>query len=271
MKFLKIFSAIVANVIVILTACENESADGERAIIVPSEILIDGILFSECIPEQKSTSSNASISLKYTDNGMVKVNLKNTEFCCGTETIQIEDTIEGNQIVIDLIDEGPFTYCFCFHDVDFELGKFILEGRYQLLYIESMNSYSRDTFNIEFNYNSSLDTTVTMETKANSEFEPFNHEETILGGCNQETNKAEILGVYSDTIIFNAYSNSLDIFIGINYDCCYDFVTSSTFNEDTLLMQLNATSDMPCDCICFYTFDYIYSNFIRSIFSIKYL
>ncbi|MCG8411765.1 MAG: hypothetical protein MI739_10830 [Bacteroidales bacterium] len=48
--------------------------------------------------------------------------MTNTEFCCGTENVSIEQNISEFLIEINVIDEGPFTYCFCPHNLEYVIG-----------------------------------------------------------------------------------------------------------------------------------------------------
>ena len=142
--------------IFLLLGCEKE----ESVKKVNFDIL--SISFSECNTGTKSTNNNApSIRLIGQVGGKLTVKMINTEFCCGTDSVSIGKTIEDNKLSIKIIDNGPFSYCFCPHDLEFNLTS--LDNKvYEMTLIESEHSYSRDTFLIQFEYSEQLDTTITI-------------------------------------------------------------------------------------------------------------
>jgi len=135
--------------------CDKEESHIDKNIILSS------ISFTNCNSGTKSTDSNIpSIRLTGQSGNKLLVKLSNTEFCCGTDSISISKIIEDYKISIEIIDNGPFTYCFCSHDLEFTIGPFDNDD-YDLKLIESEHAYSRDTFLIHFSYSPHIDTTVT--------------------------------------------------------------------------------------------------------------
>ena len=158
------------------------------------------ISFTDCKIGTKSSENNTpSIRLIGQAGGKLIVKMLNTEFCCGTDSVSIDKTIDlSDKIGIEIIDNGPFTHCFCPHDLEFTLTS--LDNKdYKLTIIESEHSYSRDTFLIQFEYSEQLDTTITnINTHSdcdqnviispteyqNAPNDPFSIAEmTIMGNC----------------------------------------------------------------------------------------
>lgn len=144
--------SMTAILIFLFLGCEKEESI--------KKVNIDTLSFTDCIISTKSTDNNApSIRLIGEADDKFTVKMMNTEFCCGTDSVSIDKTIEENKLNIEIIDNGPFSYCYCPHDFEFNLTS--LDNKvYELTLIESEHSYSRDTFLIQFDYSEQLDTTI---------------------------------------------------------------------------------------------------------------
>jgi hypothetical protein len=140
--------------IFLLFGCEKEESTQKINIDISS------ISFTDCNTDTKSTDNNApSIRLIGQANGILTVKMLNTEFCCGTDSVSIGTTIDENKLSFEIIDNGSFSYCYCPHDLEFNIIS-LGNKEYELTLIESENSYSRDTFLIQFDYSEQLDTTI---------------------------------------------------------------------------------------------------------------
>ncbi|MEN8122382.1 MAG: hypothetical protein ABFS35_18700 [Bacteroidota bacterium] len=249
---------IAVAMVLFVTGCDkNEPSINEK-------INISSISFTDCNTNTKLMDNNApSVRLIGQPGGTLLIKLVNTEFCCGTDSISLRKNFNDNKISIEIIDNGPFTYCYCPHDLEFTIDN--LENvDYELSLIESEHAYSRNTFLIHFKYSQQLDTTVTEFIPENNLLSnnPFDYIKTDLGGCNGLFKSAEISNELEiDTIIFSRQADTLKIFTGLNLTCCIDFGTESEIIGDTLIMRINTLNDDFCDCICYYTFDYFYTNF----------
>lgn len=146
---------MTAVLIIFMIGCKKEEST-KTIDIDPSSIS-----FTACNTITKLTDSiTPSVRLIGQANGSLIVKLINTEFCCETDSISMDMTIDMERIGVEIIDIGPLTYCFCPHDIEFSLTS--LENKaYELTLVESVHAYSRDTFFIEFQYSESLDTTIT--------------------------------------------------------------------------------------------------------------
>lgn len=221
------------------------------------------LFFTECNTSTKSTASDIpSIRLSGQSGDKLLVQLVNTEFCCGTDSISINCEHADQDITLGITDHGPFTWCFCPHDVEFSTGP-LNNTNYNLTFIESVNSYSRDTFFVSFSYSQQLDTTITGENSCQLCDNPINYSYTIRGGCNDIRFKSATIDnePEPDTVIFYELTDTLRIFVGLNLTCCIDFDSESSITGDTLVMRILTMNDDFCDCICYYTFDYYYSNY----------
>lgn len=147
--------SITAVLIFLFFGCKKEESAKKGNIDTSS------ISFSDCNIGTKSSENNTpSIRLIGQAGGKLIVKMINTEFCCGTGSVSIDKYIDLDEISIEIIDNGPFTYCFCPRDLEFTLNS--LDNKdYKLTLIESEHSYSRDTFLIQLEYSEQLDTVIT--------------------------------------------------------------------------------------------------------------
>lgn len=238
----------------LLISCEKNNSSPNNN----GNITFTNLSFTDCISLTKSDDTDLpSISLKYKEGDLLELTAINTEFCCGTDSISLNNNIDGSKINITVFDEEPYSNCICLHDISITIGS-LDQIEYTLTFIESENAYSRDTFEIKFMFNESLDTTI---TKGNSQNQ-LTFTEVDLGGCNDmDFKSAELFEDEPDTIKFTIDETDLNIFVGLNLTCCIEFETNSFISGDTIIMQINTLNDEVCNCMCYYTFDYSYSNY----------
>lgn len=256
MRTRQIFLAAIF--IVGLSGCDKEEP------VIDKNITVTSASFTECKTVEKSTDPGVpSVRLTGQTGDLLAVAWSNSEFCCGTDSISISSTVSGNDITVEIIDLGPFTWCYCPHDLSFSLGPLCKE-EYNLTLIESEHSYSRDTFLVSFSFSQQLDTIVTGENNSNMiSNNPVNYSKTIEGGCNDFSLKSATNADWpeSDTVIIYELTDTLKIFVGLNLTCCMEFEPESSISGDTLVMKIETVNDDYCDCICYYTFDYYFSDY----------
>ena len=251
-----------------ITRCDRVELDNDR------NIDINSISFTDCNDNTKSVDSNTpTIRLTGQPGDKLLVKLSNTEFCCGTDSVSINKKNADNKIDLEIIDNGPLTYCFCPHNLEFLLGPFNKED-YLMTLIESEHAYSRDTFHIQFHYSQQIDTVIT------SNYDPYgngqiNHWKTIPGGCNvQDTSNLKSTVAENDTVITSIINDTLDIYAGINYICCAPFITSTNIINDSITIVINDTCSFPyetcyCKCMCYYTWDFLFTDLLQKVYNYK--
>ena len=142
----------LVSLLIILSAVLVSSCKKDKKEEVSQKSDNSGITFSTCKSGSKSLDSNQScIQITAINNNKLAVKHFNTEFCCGTSLMQIDCNIFGGKIIIKEVDLGPFTDCYCLHDMSYVIGP-LQNMHYQILVIESENSYERDTIFGEFDY-----------------------------------------------------------------------------------------------------------------------
>jgi len=259
---------ITAVFLLIISGCDKEEQETDKNIKVSSAS------FTGCKTETKSTVPDIpSIKLTGQTGDMLQVDWSNTEFCCGTDSISISSNISGNDIKVEIIDLGPFTWCYCPHDLSFSIGPLKKED-YNLTLIESEHSYVRDTFLLSFDYSQQLDTTITGEDQVNTiSNNPVNYAKTIKGGCNNFSLKSATFDDLpeNDTVIIYELTDTIRIFVGLHLTCCMEFEPESYVSGDTLFMKIVTVNDEFCNCICYYTFDYYFADYTGQGFYYQFL
>jgi hypothetical protein len=244
-----------------LSFCFIGCTENEPSIEKPIET--SATSFTGCKTDLKSEGNDfPALRLSGKPDGILLVQAINTEFCCGTDSISLKKTIADNEIGIEIVDEGPFTWCYCLHNIEFELET-LKEEVYELTLIESEHAYSRDTFRVRFRYSPELDTTITNCLQNNTPgIRGIEYLETEFAGCNDML-KSETRQVSeeNDTIIIRMHADTLKIFVGLTLECCIDFGAESQIIGDTLVMRINTLNDDVCDCWCYYTFEFLYSGY----------
>jgi hypothetical protein len=257
--------------IIILTSlfgCDKEDP------VIDKNIIMTEVSFTGCKTELKSADTGIpSVRLTGQTGDNLLVEWINTEFCCGTDSISISSTVNGNDIKVEIIDLGPFTWCFCAHDLEFSIGP-LDRSEYNLTLIESENSYTRDTILVTFNFSQQLDTTITGENNFNLiGNDPVNYLKTLKGGCNGYGLKSVTMGDWpeNDTLIIYELTDTLKVFVGMNLTCCMEFEPGSSISGDTLVMKIRTMNDDFCNCICYYTFDYFFTDYTAQGFYYQFL
>ena len=83
--------------------------------------------------------------------------------------------------------------------------------------------------------------------------------ETIPGGCaTDETKSTKTAMIEQDTVTFTINDGELNLLIGFNGTCCGEYGTSSSIRNDTIIIDIKATQIGMCNCICYYTYNFIY-------------
>ena len=85
---------------------------------------------------------------------------------------------------------------------------------------------------------------------------------TIPGGCfvdNGITGKNS-LTTDIDTVSYSIENGILNIFVGFNATCCGEYSTSSQINGDIIVIKILTTKVGDCNCICYYTYNFIFNG-----------
>ena len=95
---------------------------------------------------------------------------------------------------------------------------------------------------------------------------PIHYLKSSLGGCNNKTEgNIEQGEEKNDTVIIRLSTDTINIFVGLNYICCAPFLTNCDIKNDSIFISISDTCPNPyqecyCRCDCYYTFDYYFDN-----------
>lgn len=83
----------------------------------------------------------------------------------------------------------------------------------------------------------------------------------VPGECALEDyNSKKSVFLQNDTLMYTLSGEKLDIKVGFNATCCTDYQTSSIITSDTIFININSEHPGLCDCICFYTYNFIFEG-----------
>jgi len=249
-----------AMLILFISGCEYLVHENTASPTINCAEIIDG----PCLTGKKAGDENPMlVRLTAQENNSLLVEVYNTEYCCATDSLNLDFSMDTTSIQIIIEDLGPYSRCFCPHEISFPIENMGNET-YSLFLLESENSYNREKVSVQFLYNNDLDTTVAATPYKSPEPDTgLAYEGVFLGGCNGgEVKKAGLIPeTGNDTIYFTQHQDSLFVFAGINELCCIEYESTSEVSGDTIFMYVNETSRMDCDCYCYYTFTYVYTGY----------
>lgn len=129
------------------------SCNKETDLSVKEEVSVNVLEFSsECKDVIKSANLlDYRVTIQSNSENYLEIVHQGSETCCETDSIKIDYKISGDSLLIKEIDMGPYTYCYCPHDIKFKIGPLKYE-KYKIVMIESESSYHRDTIRFEYNH-----------------------------------------------------------------------------------------------------------------------
>ena len=279
----RIVTDIIGSIIFLLLLFSCENLNDQYPEIRFNSVFIEQTLFSECI-QNGSEEGYGTIEIKAEPNGYLMFHAKNTEFCCDTDSLIIGLSQSNDSVEIEIYDMGPYSYCFCDHDLFFAVGPF-KEQIYYFKLIESVDAYMRDTFEFSLDLANFIDTilfpidTVSTYIPPDTTFIPPDttfippdttyippdtsliqpeYITTIYGGCNTDSTyrgRDE-----PDISYFSTNGDTATIFVGFRYQCCAPFSTTYKIENGVIILTLVDNCTQPfgscyCNCNCYYTFE----------------
>ena len=155
--FLKALIRYIITFTIIFLSCERDNDNNQN----PLELKITDINLSNCI----DSIDSPRLHLKMIDDNKLKITHYGAEFCCSdTGKADVELTENNDIINLKEIDLGPYTYCFCKHNLDFTISG-IDYGKQKFKIIESEHAYQQDTFEFNIDISPSTDTLIHRDYK----------------------------------------------------------------------------------------------------------
>jgi len=241
------------------SSCNNFIVVKRDPTVLDSTIMLSGCVSGQAWPSVRT----ASMHLTGQAQNFILLEAYGTETCTGTESVSIKDSLSNNSIFLEVIDKGPFTYSYCHRNLQFWVGPFESDAMYTIHFIESKHSYFRDTLTHTFTYSQNIDTSITADTSVSM------LSNTPLGTCNISFSDCEqvsdslytLLGSGVDSLTIFESNNTMNIELILYRHCCllYDPVVS--VSGDSLIMNLQVDASNPCDCMCYYLFNYFFDGY----------
>lgn len=90
--------------------------------------------------------------------------------------------------------------------------------------------------------------------------------EITAGGCavDESSSLKSATSVEQDTVSYSITEGRLDLFVGFYGNCCGTYSASSSISNDTIIMNVINSGTETCDCICYYTYDCIYTDVTKA-------
>ena len=87
----------------------------------------------------------------------------------------------------------------------------------------------------------------------------------IPGGCAiNHGNFYKSESALSDTVTYSFAGGNLDIFVGFHATCCGEYSTFSSVRNDSVFIHIKTVKPGMCNCMCYYTYDFLFSGFDQS-------
>ncbi len=83
---------------------------------------------------------------------------------------------------------------------------------------------------------------------------------TIPGGCATDSTMHGSRSFEPDTVIWHISNDSLSVFVGFNAECCRKFKTDENISNDTIYMNISLLPGPACNCLCYYTYDFLFTG-----------
>jgi hypothetical protein len=113
-------------------------------------------------------------------------------------------------------------------------------------------------------------TIISCKKENSSKNKDFKYLGATLSNCNSSIKKSTNTSS-NDTAWYSIKSDSLDIFLGYNTNCCSSYNTSYLLRNDTIFINIIASKIGSCNCICYNTFGFkFYAINITYFFSINF-
>lgn len=190
------------------------------------------------------------------------------ESFCDTRSLEVSDSLAGDQLYLSLIDDGTPGTERCYRNVRFWVGPFESDRSYTLHLCEMQNAFYRDTLLLTFDYDQNINRTVWGNNYYYllSEF-PFAsiRDSSYENGDLPDFNYADHINNI-DTLLFFETDSGLLIRTLLDMDCDVTHATSYAIDGDTLLMLIDLGSPGITGCNKFVFFDYLIEDYAQQDF-----
>ena len=250
------------------SACYNYIIPKRDPAVLNSTIELSGEVTGDIYPEVRT----ASMRVTGQASNFLLVEAFGLESFSNSESAAIEDSLAGNEIYLNIIDDGTPGTERCYRNLRFHIGPFEKDENYVLHLAESAEAISQDLLSINFTYTQSIDTTVNADSYYYLLSEiPFDsvavrhYESNEIPNFNYADHAA-----YIDTISFFETDSGLLIRSILDLDCDVTHDAGYEIVGDTLMMTINLGPAGITGCNKLVFFDYHVPNYEDQIFYYKF-
>ena len=151
---------ILITLALLASACYNYIIAKRDPAVLDSTIELSGEITGDIYPEVRT----ASMRVTGQAGNFLLVEAFGLESFSSSETATIEDSLAGNEIFLNIIDDGTPGTERCYRNLRFHIGPFEKDQNYVLHLAESAEGISQDLLSINFAYTQSIDTTVNADS-----------------------------------------------------------------------------------------------------------
>jgi hypothetical protein len=103
---------------------------------------------------------------------------------------------------------------------------------------------------------------ITAIISCNKEPDDLKYLKMVPGGCAAEKGASVKNALTSDIdkVSYTMTNGNLDILVGFNATCCGQYSSTTDIKGDTISIKINTTQAGLCNCICYYTYDFIFTG-----------
>ena len=261
MKKLIVFFVILA---MISASCNNYFVVKRDPTVLNSSIILSGEVTGDIYPEVRTMRMRASGQA----SNFLLLEIYGMESFCNTTSIEVLDSLAGDQLYLSLIDDGTPGTERCYRNVQFWVGPFDSNNYYTLHLSEAQSAIGHDDLSLTFQYDQHLDISVTAEDcyYLLSEY-PFDslsvrdYESSEIPGFNYVDYIHNI-----DTIQFFDTDSGLLVRTILDMDCDVTHSASNEIDGDTLFMNINLGPAGITGCNKLVFFDYLIKDYDEQTF-----
>ncbi|MCF7832139.1 MAG: hypothetical protein K9N05_01010 [Candidatus Marinimicrobia bacterium] len=252
------------------SACENYIVVKRDPTVLNSTILLSGEVTGDIYPEVRTISMRASGQA----SNFLLLEIRGMESFCNTTSIEVLDSLAGNELYLNIIDNGTPGTERCYRNAQFWVGPFESDRFYTLHLSEMQDAFYRDTLLLTFDYDQHLDIDVASDSCYWMLSEkPFNNisAKTYNQGDVPDFHSSPYYWDNRNTIHFFDTDSGVLIQVIASSTCGLHHDASWHIDGDTLfLMGEIDPPGMDC-CDEFYFYDFLIKDYDQQIFYYQFI
>jgi hypothetical protein len=261
---MKKLCVIVVILALLAVSCDNYIVVQRDPAVLNSSIFLSGEVTGDTDPATRTISMRASGQA----SNFLLLEIRGMESFCDTRSISVNDSLAGNQLYLNIIDDGTPGTERCYRNAQFWVGPFESDRSYTLHLSEMPDALYRDTLLLTFNYDQDLDMSVSgdgyyylLSEAPFGTIRDTSYEDEDLPDFNYVDHINNI-----DTLLFFETDSGLLIRTLLDMDCDITHATSYAIDGDTLLMLIDLGTPGITGCNKLIFFDYLIEDYAQQNF-----